>query len=102
MKIWFVIPAGILLVMLLFILYIWYSPWPAVWLLRHGDDGAVTVSAGFEEQVKGVRVQKDMTYPSQCKRNSFDLYMSAKEEKAPLILWIHGGAFVAGGTRAAW
>ncbi len=96
MKIWFVIPAGILLVMLLVVLYIWYSPWPAVWLLRHGDDGAVTVPAGFEEQVKGVRLQKDMTYPSQCKRNSFDLYMPAKEEKAPLILWIHGGAFVAG------
>ncbi len=78
------------------VFYFWYSPWPAVWLLRQGGDGAARVPDGFEEQVEEVSVQKNMTYPSQYEKNSFDLYLPAPKKKAPVILWIHGGAFVAG------
>lgn len=75
---------------------IWYSPWPAVWLVRRGDEWEATVPEGFEEQVKEVRIRKDIPYPSRYGKNNFDLYLPAREEKVPLILWIHGGAFVAG------
>ena len=75
------------------------SPWPAVWLLRHGEDGPSGAPAGYEEKTAGVTVRKDLVYESEYGKNTFDLYLPEAEEtdeKAPLILWVHGGAFVAG------
>lgn len=76
--------------------FVLLSPWPAVWILRHGEDGTSETLPGFEERTAGVTVQKDLVYESEYGKNRFDLYLPETAEKAPLILWIHGGAFVAG------
>lgn len=73
-----------------------FSPWPAVWLLRNGKDGPIDAPEGYEQQIAGIKVEKDRTYPSRHKKNQYDLYLPKGNEPAPLILWVHGGAFVAG------
>lgn len=76
--------------------FVWYSPWPAVWLLRSGKDAPVEKPENFEQMTENVQVKKDLEYPSEYGKNRFDLYYPETEEKVPLILWVHGGAFVAG------
>ena len=83
------------------LLFIFYSPWPAVWLIRSRKDGPLSVPEDFEAQTKGVAVKKDLSYPSSLGKNRFDLYLPPKAMTdhppgAPLIVWVHGGAFVAG------
>lgn len=47
-----------------------------------------------------VTVLKDLTYPSQYKNNVFDLYLPKntgnQSKPLPVIIWVHGGAFVGG------
>lgn len=76
--------------------FVFLSPWPAVWLLRHGGDGPIDAPSGYEEKTSGVVVRKDLTYTSEYGKNQFDLYLPKDGENMPLILWVHGGAFVAG------
>lgn len=78
-----------------------YSPWPAVWLLRSGKDGAAAVPKDFDALTEGIIIKKDLPYPSKWGKNNFDLYLPPEKEsgvktEVPLVLWVHGGAFVAG------
>lgn len=82
------------------VLYWNCSPMPVVRLLRKGEDGGLSVPEGYEEACRGITVKKDISYPSRYGRNHFDLYLPAQQEgKHPVILWVHGGAFVAGDKR---
>lgn len=93
------IAAGFVCIILILavIIYFCASPMPIVRLLRKGEDGVLSVPEGYEEICKNVTVKKELTYASDCGKNTFDLYApSGKETKIPLILWVHGGAFVAG------
>jgi len=73
------------------------SPKPAVWLLRRGGDAAPEFLPDHEERVKKVRILRDLSYPSKYGKNQLDLYLpQTPGQKCPLILWAHGGAFVAG------
>lgn len=73
------------------------SPMPVVRLLRRGGDAPAKLPAGYPERLERVRRIKDLTYPSREGKNWFDLYLPQKADGAcPVILWIHGGAFVAG------
>lgn len=76
--------------------FVLFSPWPAVWFLRSGGDESVDVPDGYKEKVSDITVQKDLTYLSDFGKNQFDLYLPKTAEAAPLVLWVHGGAFVAG------
>lgn len=79
-----------------FFLYFFCSPMPVVRRLRKGDDAGLSYPPDYDIIMKAVRIQKDMEYASSYGRNRFDLYLPEEGEKCPLILWIHGGAFVAG------
>lgn len=79
-----------------FAIYFESSPMPVVKKLRGGMDGPVKYPEGGEALKSSVTIQKDLDYPSKYGKNQFDLYLPQNAEKAPLILWVHGGAFVAG------
>ena len=76
--------------------YVCCSPMPAVRLLRRGGDVPPPGPADYAARRERVRVQRDLAYPSRWGRNTFDLYLPQTDGPAPVILWAHGGAFVAG------
>lgn len=96
--------AGILLCILLLLfggaaLYITYSPNPAVWMLRNmfGDETEIKNVENYEEIKSNITIHKDLVYPSEDERNTYDVYLPKNvTEDLPTILWVHGGAFVAG------
>ena len=88
------------------LLYLICSPMPVVKLLRRQEDGEIKRAPEYEKARGKVRIRKDLTYPSRYGQNTYDLYLpketperrdtSGKAAGVPLILWVHGGAFVAG------
>lgn len=81
------------------ILYLYNSPMPGVFLLRRAfrDDGAVHNPPDYEEKKANILIKKDLNYPSKDGRNQYDLYLPKNSKhRLPVIIWIHGGAFVAG------
>lgn len=79
--------------------YVAVSPQPAVWLLRHSFSGASTAEnvPDYDAIKARVTIEKDLVYPSADGRNRYDLYLPKDAEGAlPTLVWVHGGAFVAG------
>ena len=69
--------------------------------LRSGpvDETALSFPEDYDELRARVSVQKDLVYPSKYPANKFDLYLPKDADKAqplPLVVWIHGGGFIAG------
>lgn len=95
---------GIILCILLIligslVIYVICSPQPAVWLLRNqfGDEVEIKNVDNYEEIKNSVNIYKDLVYPSKDGRNTYDIYLPKNVEKEiPTIVWVHGGAFVAG------
>lgn len=80
-------------------LYITFSPRPAVWLLRNqfGEAPQIENVENYEEIKNTVNIHKDLVYPSDDGRNTYDIYLPQNiSEPLPTIVWVHGGAFVAG------
>lgn len=79
-------------------IYFCLSPMPVVRMLRKGGEEELHYPEGAEAVCKeNVILQKDLEYPSRYGRNRMDIYMPKHAKTAlPVILWVHGGAFVAG------
>lgn len=80
-------------------LYVTCSPRPVVWLLRNqfGDEVEIQNVDNYEEIKNNVTIYKDLVYPSADERNTYDIYLPKNaDEDLPTIVWVHGGAFVAG------
>lgn len=77
-------------------LYFICSPMPVVRLLRRGMEDDLGYPGDYDSVKEQVEIHKDLEYPSQYGNHMYDLYLPKKEGKHPLILWVHGGAFVAG------
>jgi acetyl esterase/lipase len=59
----------------------------------HSDQDSVLIS----QPPSGVRVCRDLAYVTEGhERQKLDLYLPEREENHPLIIWIHGGAFLMG------
>lgn len=95
-KILFWVLGAVAAVLLGFILYFFCSPMPIVRFLRRGGDGEISCPPEYDAIRETVTIQKDIEYASSYGKNRLDFYLPKGEEKYPLILWIHGGAFVAG------
>lgn len=78
-------------------LYFFCSPMPVVRLLRRGGDAPASWPEGEEETLKQVEVRRDLPYESPYGRNRYDLYLPQNARgPLPVVVWAHGGAFVAG------
>ncbi len=83
------------------VLYLYYAIEPTVWLVRWAfDQTTYSAHEDIEEIRTRVEITKDITYASAGRNNQFDIIISTESreagEKLPTILWIHGGAFIAG------
>lgn len=69
-----------------------------VWLLRRifGGPGPGRGPADLEERKTALSIRRDLVYPSPDGEGRYDLYLPAGEGPFPVVVWIHGGAFVAG------
>ncbi len=79
--------------------YVACSPQPAVWLLRNqfGDVAEIQNVDNYNEIKNNVTIYKNLIYPSDDERNTYDIYLpKSADENLPTIVWVHGGAFVAG------
>lgn len=66
-------------------------------MLRRRPDGPPEFPEDYEQRLSRVKILRDLVYPSAYGRNRVDLYLPVKREKpVPVIVWVHGGSFVAG------
>ncbi len=82
------------------LLYLILGLKPTVLFLRKMLSGDVELKypADCEEEKLKVEIQSNLTYPSVHGKNYYDLYLPKNiEHKVPVIIWIHGGGFIAGG-----
>lgn len=78
-------------------LYFFCSPMPIVRLLRKGGDAPAGWPEGEEHTPEQVEILRDLPYESPYGRNQYDLYLPKNATGLlPVVVWIHGGAFVAG------
>lgn len=75
------------------------SPWPSALLTRlaFGYGAAKTTAALAKHVPAGIREQRDIRYGS-AENEKLDIYLPPGdvEPGRPTVVWIHGGAFVAG------
>ena len=51
----------------------------------------------FQQKIKQIDRNKEITYPSKYKNNHMDIYTPKTEKKKlPILFWMHGGAYVGG------
>jgi acetyl esterase/lipase len=78
------------------------SPWPSALLIRHAfDKSAIAANEALAQHVPaGVTEQLNLVYDANSPETRLDVYRpgnTAIETKLPLIVWVHGGAFISGG-----
>lgn len=61
-----------------------------------GDGMVYTLHPDYESLIPLVNEQLDVIYPSSYENNTYDVYYPKQEGSYPLLLWVHGGAFVGG------
>ena len=95
----FVIMVGIVLIAAA--IFAWVSPIPASFLVRAVFEKGNAVPPDNYRQIKQrVNAYKDLRYPSQYEDNLADVYLPMEGEGPfPVVLWVHGGAFVGGSKR---
>ena len=78
-----------------------FTPIPASLMIRTAFKNGIAVAPNNYEAIKEtVTVTNDLNYPSKYKDNSADIYIPKnKEGLFPVVLWVHGGAFVGGDKR---
>lgn len=82
---------------IVFLIWIEVSPMFAVRTLRKYDKAPVEYPDDFAQYAEKVVRHRDLHYPSHTACNRFDLYLPKENSGAcPVLLWIHGGSFVAG------
>lgn len=87
---------------LLMIVFVWFkaSLTPSIWFVRWAfNQTTYTDHENLSAIKENVEVIKDLDYPSEYNSNQFDIIVRKdlkNQPNVPTILWIHGGAFVAG------
>lgn len=84
---------GIILLIGLF--YYKVLPFIIVKKLRSGEDG-VTYPENFKEFQKKVTVEQNQMYHSGYEQNTYDIYRPHLITSKGVVVWVHGGFFIAG------
>ena len=74
------------------------SPIPVSFIIRAAFTKKIAVAPdNYEEISSQVEVFKNLRYPSNYKDNTADIYLPKNSGMPlPIVLWVHGGAFVGG------
>ena len=77
------------------------SPGPTSWAVKKLIESVplATPPVDFAQIQDGVEVLPNLSYPSQYQNNVYDVYLPATVSpgaRLPVVIWVHGGAFVAG------
>lgn len=77
------------------------TPAPGTALIRYAFNREVPMKnvQQYEQQKTKSTVVSNITYPSKYGHNTMDLYYPkdvSPNEKLPIIVWVHGGAYIAG------
>jgi len=74
------------------------SPLPSSMAIRIAFNKKMAVAPdNFDEMKNRVQVIRNLSYPSKHKDNAADIYVPTdKAGPFPVVLWVHGGAFVGG------
>lgn len=96
MEVLYAVFAVLSVVLISAVFYFICSPMPVVRLLRRKMDGEITMPENCKAAEAAVEIHKDLTYASRYAQNEYDLFLPKEQGRHPLILWVHGGAFVAG------
>ena len=88
-------------VLVLLILAAIISPVPVSLVVRFAfRNGLAIAPENYEEIASKVSAIKDILYPSEYEDNIADIFLPKNQEgKAPVVLWVHGGAFVGGSKK---
>lgn len=89
------------LVAIVAIVYIAFqvSPLPGVLIIQRAFSGdVVTDKERYGRTISKVSVDRDVSYPNDYSENTVDIFYpkGEKNEKHPVLFWLHGGGFVAG------
>ena len=93
-----VVLSVIALLLVAALLFTFLTPFPASWIIRAIFKNGIAVTPdNYDAILETVTVTKDLVYPSEYKSNFADIYVPKdKEGPFPIVLWVHGGAFVGG------
>lgn len=83
--------------------YAFFSPRPAAWYVRQAFRGGLETEApDFAEAAEKTVQYQDIDYESQYRNGRLDVILTTKkEEKTPVVFWMHGGAYVGGDKQDA-
>ncbi|WP_028044099.1 alpha/beta hydrolase [Candidatus Stoquefichus massiliensis] len=92
---WIIIITIVLLLMYIFI----FTPYPFVWLLRSKKEEQTEKEPENIDEIKaGLIIKTNLPYPSAYPQSTFDFYYDPHQPVQHVIVWVHGGAFIAGSS----
>lgn len=81
-------------------IFAWFhlSPWPSSMLIRIAfDRDAIAASRKLAVHVPaGILERRDVVYGEQGSHLRFDVFRPAGEAQLPVVVWVHGGAWISG------
>ncbi|WP_314067868.1 alpha/beta hydrolase [uncultured Vagococcus sp.] len=75
-----------------------FTPYPATSLVHSlfAKGGVAKEPADYSELLEKVSLKEDLTYESLIPQNKYDLVTPKEGDNFPVIIWVHGGAYVGG------
>lgn len=90
---------GLMVSLLLIVGIVLFStPQPVALVVRSSfENPNITQAKGYQDVESRVTIEREVVYPSQQKDNVTDVYRPRQGEGPfPVVLWVHGGAYVGG------
>lgn len=83
--------------------YVVFTPYPIAYLVRKlFENPPATLPDNYQTYLDNTIKQSNLTYPSLYPSNQFDLIMPKQvPHPLPVIVWVHGGAYVGGDKKDA-
>lgn len=89
------IGVGVLIIVILW--FVLMTPWPFVLLLRHKKEEPREKGRSDQKQIEEhLIIKKGLPYPSAYPSATYDIYYDPKISAKRILVWVHGGAFIAG------